>query len=229
MLSSTEIIQLLESFGITVAAFFISWALGLIFSLGALALEKESSSRIIQFFNNLLSHIGTGIPHLVLILLAFYGTQILIQKLFSLLGLTARIDIPPLLLGAIVLGFFFAAYFYKVIKEQLDNLPRDQLMATEAFALPILIRWKHILGPQILLRSLGYQSNLTIGLLKETSLLSLITVNEIFRRTELIASRKQEYFLFYGVLILIYALCSKVVESYFHRLESKSSFFWRQE
>lgn len=69
-----------------------------------------------------------GVPDLVLMLLIFYGLQIALNNITTLLGF-AQIDIDPLGAGIITLGFIYGAYFTETFRGAYLAVPKGQIEA----------------------------------------------------------------------------------------------------
>lgn len=64
-----------------------------------------------------------GVPDLVLMLLIFYGLQIVLNQITDALGM-AQFDIDPMVAGIITLGFIYGAYFTETFRGAFMAVPQ---------------------------------------------------------------------------------------------------------
>src|SRR5471030_485717 len=76
---------------------------------------KLSKNRLISGFFGCYTTLIRGVPDLVLMLLIFYGLQIVLNSITESLCM-AQIDIDPLGAGIITLGFIYGAYFTETFR-----------------------------------------------------------------------------------------------------------------
>ena len=100
----------------------IAAALGMI---GALA--KLSRSRVARAIATLYTTIIRGVPDLVLMLLVFFGGQILVNQLAPVVGYEDYIDIDPFFAGVLTLGFIYGAYLTETFRGAIMAVPTGQL------------------------------------------------------------------------------------------------------
>ena len=109
-----------------------------------------------------------GTPLLVQLLIAFYVIPSLINIQFS-----------PLAAGILALALNTTAYISEILRGALSTLPRGQRSAGMALGMRPAQVWRHILLPQVFHRSLPPLTNEFTVILKASSLLSLIAVEEL--------------------------------------------------
>ena len=116
------------------------------------------------------------------------GTPLLLQLFVLYFGLATIIQLPAFLAALIGLGLNYAAYESEIYRGALEAVPRGQLDAARTLGLTerqilVLIR-----GPQAFRLALAPMTNDFIALLKDSSLVSVITVVELTKQTSIFAS-----------------------------------------
>jgi polar amino acid transport system permease protein len=81
--------------------------------------------------------------------------------------------------GIIVLSSYASAYFAEAIRGAILSVPRGQMESARAVGLPYLTAMLHIIFPQMLGYLIPALTNQMIGVIKESAVLSVITVPEL--------------------------------------------------
>jgi polar amino acid transport system permease protein len=111
------------------------------------------------------------------------GTPLLVQIFFIYFALPQLgIILPALLAGILALGFNYGAYMTEIFRAGIQAVPRGQREAAEALGLPERAVMRRIVLPQatrIVIPAIG---NDFISMIKDSALLSAITVQEVLNR-----------------------------------------------
>jgi polar amino acid transport system permease protein len=135
----------------------------------------------------------------------FRGTSLLVQIFWFFFVLPLfGLPLSPLQAGVAALALNLGAYGAEVVRGSLLAVPRSQVEAGIALNLTAWQRFRVILVPQALPLMLPQAGNLTISLLKATSLLSLVTISEITARAQAIRERTGDEQGVYLALLLCY-------------------------
>ena len=114
---------------------------------------------------------------------------------------TAVRGVPELLLA---LSLTFGAYATEVLRGAYLSLPRQQAEAAQALGLSRLRTLRHVLLPQVWRMALPGLGNLFLVLLKDTSLVSVVGLDELTRKSTIAVSYTKQPFTFYFAAALIY-------------------------
>lgn len=110
----------------------------------------------------------------------FRGTSLLAQMFWLFFVLpNFGIDLSPIVCGVWSLGLCFGAYGAEIVRSSLTSLPKGQYDAAIALNFSRLKALRVIYLPQSMLLMLPLFANLSIELLKATSLVSLITIADL--------------------------------------------------
>jgi arginine/ornithine transport system permease protein len=170
--------------------------------LGALA--KLSSSRLARSVASVYTTIIRGVPDLVMMLLVYFGGQMLVNKLTMQVGYEGYIDIAPFLAGVITIGFIYGAYMTETFRGAILAVPLGQLEAGYAFGMNRSQGFWRILLPQMVRHALPGFGNNWLVLLKTTALVSIIGLDDMVRKASLAAGATHLPFTFHMVVALGY-------------------------
>lgn len=206
----TSLPTLLGSLPVTLGFALAAMLLGL--PLGFLvALARLSRLGWVRNLSSLYVSFIRGTPLLVQIFVIYYG--------LPSLGVTLN----PIAGGVIALTLNAAAYLSETIRAAILSIPRGQREAATSLGLNAGQTMRLIVLPQAARVALPSMSNTLIGLVKDTSLVSVITVVELLRSAQLVIARTFEPFGPYLAAALIYWAVSSLLEVVQRVLERRFS------
>ena len=176
---------------------------GLVLGL-ALALMRDSGRTALRVPSNVFTTVFRGLPELLTLLLVYFGGQMLLARIFG------EVEVSAFIAGLVALGLVFAAYASEVFLGALRGVGRGQYEAGQALGLRSPTVFRLVILPQLIRLALPGLANLWLVLLKETSLVSVIALNDLLRETSVAVRATKEPFLFYFVACLIYLAMSAV-------------------
>ena len=200
---------ILEGTLLTVEAGLLSLAVAMVLGiLGALA--KIARSPIVRGIAGVYTTVIRGVPDLVLMLLIFFGGQMLVNQLALTVGYEDYIDINPFIAGVLTIGFIYGAYMTETFRGAILAVPAGQLEAGRAFGMRQGQVFTRILFPQMVRHAIPGFGNNWLVLLKTTALLSVIGLDDMVRKASLAAGATREPFTFYIAVALIYLALTTV-------------------
>jgi polar amino acid transport system substrate-binding protein len=116
------------------------------------------------------------------------GTPLLLQLFVLYFGLATVVQLPAFLAALIGLGLNYAAYESEIYRSALEAVPRGQLDAARTLGFSDAQTLRLIRGPQALRFALAPMTNDFVALLKDSSLVSVITVVELTKQTSIFAA-----------------------------------------
>lgn len=200
---------LIITVSLAVATLPLGLALGFLVALG-----KKSPEPSLRLASNIYTTIFRGLPELLTLFLVYFGASLGVQKLIDALGLNIQIEINSFVAGMLALGFVFSSYSSEVFLSAFRAIPAGQYEAGYAIGLSKWQTMRKIIFPQLIRIALPGLANLWLVLLKDTSLVSVISLADIIRQTSIAARVTKEPFLFYGLACLLY-LTLAIISSYF--------------
>jgi polar amino acid transport system substrate-binding protein len=123
----------------------------------------------------------------------FRGTPVLLQLYVLYYGLSSFIRLGPIVAAILGLGLNYAAYEAEVHRGALAALPRGQAEAAGSLGLSRIQVLRHVLLPQSLRIALPALTNDFVALLKDSSLVSVITVVELTKRMTIVAVEARDW------------------------------------
>ena len=119
------------------------------------------------------------------------GTPLLLQVLFIYLALPQLgIVLPELLCGILALGFNYGAYMTEVFRAGIQAVPHGQTEAAQSLGMTNQTTFRRIVLPQAFRIVLPAIGNDFIAMLKDSSLVSTIGVQELLWRARLIGTKE---------------------------------------
>lgn len=116
------------------------------------------------------------------------GTPLLLQLFVLYYGLSGVVRLPAFLAAVAGLGLNYAAYESEIYRSALRAVPRAQLEAGRTLGLSELQVLRLIRAPQAVRLALAPSTNDFVALLKDSSLVSVITVVELTKQTAIYAT-----------------------------------------
>jgi len=194
----------LKTIGITLAGFSIAIVLGLFLAVG-----RRSRMRW-------LSWPVTGLIEFI------RSTPLLIQVYFLFfVAPNYGLNLSALQAGIIGIALHYACYTAEVYRAGLDAVPRAQWEAVTALNMKPFTAYRKIILPQALRPILPALGNYLISMLKDTPVLSAITVVEIMQRAKNIGSEHFRYLEPITMVGLFFLILSLGLAWFVRRLENR--------
>ena len=209
---------------VSLASLFVAIFLGF---FGAMA--KLSRSLVLSSIAKVYTTVIRGIPDLVLMLLVYFGGQVLINKLAPLAGYNEYIDINPFIAGISTIGFIFGAYMTETFRGAILAVNPGQLEAGYAYGMSGMQVFSRILLPQMVRHALPGFGNNWLVLVKTTALVSIIGLDDMVRKAGMAAGATRKPFTFYVVVAINYLLITTVSIYLLKYIEERYSVGVRRE
>ncbi len=149
------------------------------------------------------------------------GTPVLLQLFVIYYGLSGVVRLPAFVAAVVGLGLNYAAYESEIYRGALEAIPRSQLEAARTLGLSEGMILRLVRGPQALRLALAPMTNDFVALLKDSSLVSVITVVELTKQTAIYATNIGSW-LVPGLLCgLVYLAMSLPLSHAARRLEQR--------
>lgn len=195
---------------LTVKLGLASLIFGLIFGLlGALA--KLSGIWILEKIANAYTTIVRGIPELLVVFFIFFGGSVILAALLKQFGYTGRIDISQFWAGVAALSIMFGAYATEVFRMAIQDIPKGQWESAQSVGMSSLQTFRRIILPQMWMVALPGLGNLTLVLLKDTALVSLIGLQDLMYFSQRAAQSTQQPFTFFLAAAFIYLALTSII------------------
>jgi His/Glu/Gln/Arg/opine family amino acid ABC transporter permease subunit len=200
--------MILDGLRVTLSVASVSLALACVFGmLGALA--KVSASPLLRAIATAYTTVVRSLPDLLLMLMVFYGGQILLNRLSEAQG-WGYIDINAFAAGTLTLGFVFGAYLTETFRGAIMAIPRGQIEAGQACGLTGWQVLRDIMLPQMVRHAIPGFTNNWLVMLKATALVSIIGLDDMVHRAGLASAATRAPFTFYALTGVIYLVVTTI-------------------
>ena len=167
--------------------------------LGALVCYmRMAKRRVLNVPARVYIGIVRGTPLLVLLMLIFYVVF-------------ASVNIDPLAVAIIAFGLNFAAYAAEIFRSGVEGIDRGQTEAGIAMGFSRLSTFFHIVLPQTVQRILPVYKGEFISLVKMTSIVGYIAVQDLTKASDIIRSRTFDAFFPLVLVAVLYFLIAWVL------------------
>lgn len=201
------VMPMLDGSGITLQIFFITLALSL--PLGLLvALARISGIRPLGFAMEVYIWLMRGTPLMLQLLFVYFALPMV------------GILLPDLAAALLAFTLNYAAYFAEIFRSGIQSIERGQYEAAKTLGMTYIQTMRRIIIPQMLKRVLPPISNETINLVKDTSLIYILAMNDLLRVARTIVQREFDMtpFVIAGIF---YLAMTFVLTWLFNRLEAR--------
>lgn len=210
--------QLLLGTWMTVRLALGALALGLALGLSG-AVAKLSASKLLRGAAETYTTVVRGLPELLVVLVIYFGSSGLLTTIAGWFGHDEFVELSPYAAGVVALGFTFGAYATEVFRGAILAIPKGQIEAAEAFGMGRGLAFRRIVLPQVWRVALPGLGNLFLVLLKDTSLVSVIGLQELMRKATIAVGFTKEPFTFYLAAAFLYLALTLVTMAFLRRAE----------
>ncbi|MDO5794333.1 MAG: amino acid ABC transporter permease [Turicibacter sp.] len=202
---------MLEGLKIVLLVFFLT----LLFSIPLAILVtflRLNRLKLISSLTNLYILLMRGTPLLLQLIVIYYG--------LPLIGITFdRFDC-----AIIAFTLNYTAYFAEIFRGGLQSIDRGQFEASKVLGFTPQTMYLRIIFPQVIKRILPSLANEVITLIKDTSLVYILGLNDILRVAQIASNRELSLFPLFEVG-LIYLLMIAVLSKLFAKLEAHYTYY----
>ncbi len=178
--------------------------------LGALVcFMRMSRNALMNLPAKLYISILRGTPVLVLLMLIFYVVF-------------ASVNINPVLVAVIAFGMNFAAYVAEIFRTGIEGVDKGQGEAGIAMGFTRISTFLHIILPQTVRRILPIYKGEFISLVKMTSIVGYIAVQDLTKASDIIRSRTFDAFFPLVMVAILYFLISWILMQSLEYLERRT-------
>ncbi|MFI5120721.1 MAG: ABC transporter substrate-binding protein/permease [Thermoanaerobaculia bacterium] len=151
------------------------------------------------------------------------GTPVLLQLFVLYYGLSSVVRLPAFVAALLGLGLNYAAYESEIYRGALEAVPRGQLEAARTLGLTERQILRLVRGPQAFRLALAPMTNDFVALLKDSSLVSVVTVVELTKQTAIFATNVGSWALPGALCAALYLAMSLPLSRLARRLEERWS------
>jgi polar amino acid transport system substrate-binding protein len=149
------------------------------------------------------------------------GTPILLQLFVIYYGLASVVRLPAFVAALIGLGLNYAAYESEIYRGALEAVSRGQLEAARVLGFTDWQTLRLVRAPQALRFALAPMTNDFVAMLKDSSLVSVLTVMELTKRTQIFATNLGSWVVPGALCAALYLAMSLPLAQLARRLEQR--------
>lgn len=233
-----EIMPLASAAGMTVGLALSALVVGLVLAM-IFAAWESARWRPVAWLGTGLVTLFRGLPEILVVLFIYFGASQLLLLLsdgftlnFGLFQLPIQVnienfDVSPFLCGVIALAILYASYASQTLRGALRAVPQGQWESGQALGMKKAAIFFRLILPQMWRHALPGLGNQWLVLLKDTALVSLISVNDLMLQTRSIATRTQEPFNWFLIAAAIYLVITLLSQAVLRRIELRTTRFER--
>ncbi|MPW20410.1 Arginine ABC transporter permease protein ArtQ [Paraburkholderia piptadeniae] len=182
-----------------------------------LAWLKGSRHRFVRVPVDIATSIIRGIPEFLIILVIYFGLSMLADNFGGAL------EITPFMGGVIALAIVVAVFSSEIYRGAFAAVPKGQLEAADAYGVSKIATFMLIRLPQAWRICLPSINNMWQSVIKDTSLVSVIGLEDMLKKADIAAQYTRQPMLFYCAAAVIYFLMLTLSVPLFRHLEMRAS------
>lgn len=190
---------------ITAMALVLGCVMGLLVGIGRLKPER----RVIYALCTSYVAVIRGTPLLVQLFLLFFGLP-----QFNIL-------LPAFVCGVIGLGIYSGAYVSEIVRGSIQSIDRGQMEAARSVGMSYGTAMRTIILPQALVRMIPPLGNEFIALIKNSALVSLLTIHDVMHEGQKIISVTYRSLEVYLAIAAIYFVLTGLTTLALRRIEQR--------
>jgi len=133
------------------------------------------------------------------------GTPLLVQLFIWFFGLPyLGVNLPAFFCGIVGMGMYSGAYVSEIVRGAIQSVARGQMDAARSLGMPDKTAMRFVIVPQALIRMIPPLGNEFIALIKNSSLVSLLTIADLMHEGQKIISVSYRSLEVYIVVALMY-------------------------
>lgn len=233
---------LISATGMTLALAVCALGLGLVLAM-ILATIESSRWKVLSYLGSLWVMTLRGLPEILVVLFIYFGTSTLLLALVD--GFTLNLGVAqlpiklesanslqdspalPFICGVIALALLYSAYASQTLRGALKAVPKGQWESGQALGMSTAAIFFRLVMPQMWRHALPGLGNQWLVLLKDTALVSLISVNDLMLQTKSISTRTQQPFTWFVIAAAIYLVVTLLSQYWLKCIEARVTRFER--
>ena len=200
------------TFGATFVSFLIALILGLFLGIG-----RISDNKFLSTISRTYIEFVRGIPILILIFTMAFVVVVDAAEFFNI----NNGNVPMIIRAIIALSVFYGAYIAEVFRAGIESVPVGQREGGASLGLSDRQVMRHIVLPQAFRNMLPALGNDFISMMKDSSLLSVLAVQDLTYKGRLYSGSTFRFQETYLVLTVLYLCITLLLSGLQRRLERK--------
>ncbi|HEY6431846.1 MAG TPA: amino acid ABC transporter permease [Acetobacteraceae bacterium] len=196
---------LLVTFEVSIASELLAIIIGLIAGMARLSRLRAAQAVAVAYID-----FFRGVPLLVTLVWIYYGVSLIFH-----------INISAFVAGVSGLGVTYGAFLAEVFRAGIEAIPKGQTEAAYSLGLSRAKTMRHVILPQALRVIFPPLANSFIGMLKDSSLVAILSVTDLMRVGMIVAADTFRAFEAYTFVAVIYYIVTFITARIVSRLERR--------
>ncbi|MBR5646677.1 MAG: amino acid ABC transporter permease [Treponema sp.] len=212
------LLSMLKGSGITLSIFILTLVFAIPLAL-FVAMGRMSKNKVLSSVTNVFLLIIRGTPLMLQLLIVYFVPKLIAVKYFN-----TTILFPSFAASIVAFSINYAAYFAEIYRGGIESIPKGQYEASKVLGYSKTQAFFIIILPQVVKRIIPAMGNEVITLVKDTSLVTILSVQELMFYAKSSSNRLVS---FTPLLIagIFYFVMNYVVSVSFRKMEKKLSFY----
>lgn len=206
-----------KGLGVTLLIALIAGIFGVILGIVVVVLSKN---KVTNKFAVFYVDIFRGTPLILQLSFVYFASGQILGAVFNdLLGFSLSFELAGLTAAYITFSLNSGAYISEIIRSGINSISKGELEAAKALGVSKFDTYKSIILPIAFKNAFPALMNEFITLVKESSIVSVIGIHDLMRRSQIVTSQTYMYFeplivvgIIYYVVIKILAFIGRKVE-----------------
>lgn len=208
--------------GITIRVTLMAYSAAVIIGL-IVGFARVSSNKIVLNIASFYVEVVRGVPILVLLM---YIAFVAVPIFAGIFNIRTR-DFPNELRVILGLAIAYGAFESEIFRAGIQSIEKGQMEAARALGMSYFQAMRHIILPQAIRRVLPALGNDFVAMLKDSSLVSVLGVEDITQIAKLYAASTFLFFQSYSILAFIYLSMTVLLSRLVRTLETRMSEYRR--
>ncbi|MEC9485860.1 MAG: amino acid ABC transporter permease [Candidatus Izemoplasma sp.] len=208
---------ILKGLNITLLIALVAAIFGTIFAIALVVLKK---GRLTHRFASLYIDLFRGTPLILQLSIVYFAIPQFLDRLFNdVMGMTIDFQLSGIIAAFITFSLNSSAYISEIIRSGINSVDNGELEAAKALGISKFHMYKDIILPIAFKNSFPSLMNEFITLVKESSIVSIIGIQDLIRRQQIVTSQTYLYFEPLIIVGIIYYLVIKLLSFIGGRIE----------
>ncbi len=187
----------------------IAVAIGLVIG-SFVGIGRVSGNRVVKIVAGIYVDFIRGTPLLVQLFLVYFGLPTLIRR-----------PVPALMAAIAAMGINSGAYVAEIVRAGIQSIDKGQTEAARSLGLTSSQTMRYVIFPQAFRRIVPPLGNEFIAMLKDSSIVSIIALEDLLRKGQIVITRTFRPFEVYAVVALIYLAMTLAISKFVSWSERK--------
>lgn len=211
-----------KGLGVTLLLALIASIFGVILGILVVVMSKSKLTKPIAITY---VDIFRGTPLILQLSMVYFGSAVILSRIFNdMMGFNFDFQLTGMIAAYITFSLNSGAYISEIIRSGINSVGKGELEAAKALGISKYDTYKSIILPIAFKNSFPALINEFITLVKESSIVSIIGIQDLMRRSQIVTSQTYMYFEPLIVVGVIYYVVIKILSILARKVEVKFNY-----